>query len=273
MSQNPLQHYFRQPKIFISLPSRGVYSKPGTIEGDPNNIAVYGMTGMDEIIIKTPDALLSGESTAKVIQSCVPAIKNAWDISVLDTDLIFAAIRIATYGNLLSVSHTCSKCETENDYDLDLNRVIEHFAVCNYDNKVVVGDLIIKLQPLNYKQRTEFNIRNYELQQKLAQAEKIENPEEQQRVINTLWDEFAVDQKRLYAAIVESVETPDQTVEERGHIVEWLDNCDSMYIDAIKKHIAEHQKEWNVPTFPVKCTNCGNETDLSVELDYSNFFG
>jgi hypothetical protein len=72
MNQNPLQQYFRQPKIFINLPSQGIYSKEGSIQGEVNNMPVYGMTGMDEIIVKTPDALLSGESTVKVVQSCCP---------------------------------------------------------------------------------------------------------------------------------------------------------------------------------------------------------
>ena len=67
MAGNPLQKYFRQPKVFIKLPSGGIYSKPGTIQGDAGNVPVYGMTGMDEIIVRTPDALLSGESTATVI--------------------------------------------------------------------------------------------------------------------------------------------------------------------------------------------------------------
>ena len=66
MAVNPLQKYFRQPKIYIKFPSGGIFNKPGTIQGDVTNTPVYGMTGMDEIIVKTPDALLSGESTAQV---------------------------------------------------------------------------------------------------------------------------------------------------------------------------------------------------------------
>lgn len=272
MSQNPLQQYFRQPKVFISLPSLGIYSKPGTVDGDVTNLPVFGMTGMDEIIIRTPDALMSGESSVRVIQSCIPNVKNAWELSVLDTDIMFAAIRIATYGNILSVSHTCPKCSTENDYDLDLMRVVDHYRTCKYDNKVVFGPLVIKLQPLTYKQRTDSNIKNFELQQKLVQAEKIENKEEQQKVINELWNEFAESQKSLYALMVESVETPETTVTERGHISDWLNNCDKEIIDAIKAQLAVHQKAWELPAYHVKCENCGNETDLSTELDYSNFF-
>ena len=133
---NPLQQYFRQPKIFISLPSKGIYNSPGSLDGDLTSIPVYGMTGSDVIIAKTPDALLSGESTVRVIQSCCPTIKNAWELSVLDTDLVFAAIKIATYGNDLEVTHECKKCGSVNDYILDLSRITNYYTSCQYNNTI-----------------------------------------------------------------------------------------------------------------------------------------
>ena len=85
MSSNPLQKFFRQPKIFIKLPSMGIYN-PDTVIESMDNLPIFGMTGMDEILLKTPDALLSGESSIRVIESCCPNIKNAWELSSLDVD-------------------------------------------------------------------------------------------------------------------------------------------------------------------------------------------
>ena len=76
-NSNPLQQFFRQPKIYISLPSKGVYYPPGVFQGDYSNVPIMSMTGMDEIIMKTPDALFNGEAAYKVIESCCPFIKNA----------------------------------------------------------------------------------------------------------------------------------------------------------------------------------------------------
>lgn len=272
MSQNPLQNYFRQPKIYINLPTKGIYCKEGTIQGEPSNMPVFGMTGMDEIIVRTPDALMTGESTVRTLESCIPSIKDGWDISTLDADLLFSAIRIATYGNLMTVGHVCSKCNTDNDYDLDLNKVVDHFSHCVYNNRLVYGDLIILTRPLSYKQATDINLKTYELQQKLAQADSIENAEEQQSVVNELWKDFAKAQQTLLGMVVESVEMPGATVTERGYITEWLANCDNDTITAIKKHIDENKAAWSMPTFPVKCENCGAKTDISTDLDYSNFF-
>lgn len=273
MSQNPLQQYFRQPKIYINLPSKGVYNKEGTLQGEPFNMPVFGMTGMDEIIIRTPDALMTGESSVKVIESCCPSIKNGWEVSSLDTDIIFAAIRIATYGNTMDVSTNCPQCNELNDYELDLNKIVDHYASCKYNNRIVHKDLVITTRPLNYRQTTEFGIKTYEFQQKIYQAELVEDKDEQQKLITELWGAFAKSQNTLFSLLVESVELPGGVVSERGFIDEWLANCDSDVIDAIKKHINENKETWKMPLFPVKCASCGHESEISSELDYSNFFG
>ena len=139
MAQNPLQNYFRQPKVFLKLPSMGIYNKPEAIQGNVENIPVYGMTGMDEIILKTPDALISGESTVKVIQSCCPTIVDAWDVSNLDIDALLVAVRIATYGNTMNVSYTCKKCEK---HYISRNGLWKHNKICT---EVTEKELIIML--------------------------------------------------------------------------------------------------------------------------------
>jgi hypothetical protein len=274
MAQNPLQKFFRQPKIFVNLPSQGVYNKPGTLQGDVSNMPVYGMTGMDEIIVKTPDALMTGQSTATILESCCPYVKDAWDLSTIDTPLLFAAIRIATYGNTITINHSCPKCTELHDYDLDLTRVVEHYTSCKYDNTLVLKDLVIKTQPLTYKQRTEFNIKNFQLQQKLTQIEKIEDSTEQQEHYVSLFNELAGVQKELYSASIESVEVGTSVVTERSFIDEWMNNCDGEVFDAIKSHIEANQIKWTMPLFPIVCVNdaCKHEMNLSIELDYANFF-
>ena len=272
MNQNPLEQYFRQPKIYITLPSLGMYSPSGTFSGSSENMPIYSMTGMDEIIIKTPDALMSGESNIKVIESCCPSIRNARNLCSLDTNLIFAAIRIATYGNNLALTHTCPECSTVNDYELDLMRVVDFYTNKKYYNKIVVNDLVIKMQPLSFQQSIELNIKNFEIQQQLMQSDKIENLDEKQKIINKLWNDFATNQQRLYTLSIESIETPSVTVSERGYIEEWLNNCDSIIIDKIKEYLANLKIEWDMPRFPVECSNCNHKIELTVDLDYSNFF-
>jgi hypothetical protein len=272
MAVNPLQQFFRQPKVYIKLPSRAAYAAPGSFQGDPANVPVYGMTGMDEIVLKTPDSLLSGESTVQVIESCIPAVKDAWEVSIMDINVIFAALRIATFGNAMSVVHTCSKCTSENEYDLDLSKIIEYFTTVQYDNKVVLKDLVIRIRPLTYRQSTDFNLRNFRLQQKLRQTDEIQDRTQQQQIINDLFKELSIIQSDLYKASVESVEVADKVVTEGSFINEWLNNCDKSIYDAIKAQIEANREQLKNPTYPVKCDSCGTEVNLSVELDQSNFF-
>jgi hypothetical protein len=274
MAINPLQQYFRQPKIYVSLPSQGIFNAPGTINGDPNQLAVCAMTGMDEVIIKTPDALFTGEASVKLIESCCPSIKNAWDLSTLDIDLMFVAIRIATYGNNITISNKCTECNTSNDYELNLNVIIEHFSKCQYDNVVALKDLTVKLKPLTYKQQTDYNLQVYELQKQVRQATDIADTAEQQTSLNKLWEDLAQIQLSLNINSIDSVQTPDVTVDERAHIAEWLANCESDVSTKIRNTIESNRNTWAIPPYSVTCTNpeCKHETKLAIELDNSNFF-
>lgn len=272
MSINPLQKYFRQPKIFISLPSQGIYNLPGVIQGDVSNLPVYGMTGMDEIIMKTPDALLTGDSVVKVIESCCPAIKDAWQLSNLDTDLVLSAIRVATFGDQMSVTNACSECGHENTYDIEIGKIIDHFSKCVYENKVVIDNLIVKLQPLNYKQVSEFALKNYEMQKTLQKSMELPDELDRQKVVGDLYKKLGALRNEIFAAGIDAIDTPDGAVSDRVFIVEWLNNADKSTFDSIKAVIDRNTEAWKSPTMTVACEECGAENVIRVEMDQSNFF-
>ena len=79
METNPLKQYFRQPSIYIQLPSGGRFYQEGSLEPTANNeYPVLPMTTLDEITYRTPDALFNGNAVNSVIESCIPNIKSAW---------------------------------------------------------------------------------------------------------------------------------------------------------------------------------------------------
>jgi len=272
MANNPLEQFFRQPKIFINLPSQGAYNDPGVMQGDSSNMPVYSMTAMDEIVAKTPDAMFSGESTVRMIQSCCPNIKNAWGLSMLDTDLLFAAIRIATYGNTITVSHTCPGCETSNEYDLDLSRIVDHLAGCRYDNEIKLDKITIRTQPVTYKVSTGIAIQQYQLNKRLVQLENMEDSDEKQKMINELFVDLGKVQTEFFIANVESIDVGTQVVTDRQFIVEFMNNCDKTIYDAIKKQVELNQATWKLPSYQVKCVECSKDNDITITLDQSNFF-
>jgi len=97
---NPLAGYYRQPKIYLDLPSKGNYYTQGSLDvSEDGRYPVYAMTAKDELMYKTPDALMNGQATVEVIKSCIPSIKDPWKMPSLDVDACLVAIRIATYGS------------------------------------------------------------------------------------------------------------------------------------------------------------------------------
>lgn len=273
MTTNPLQQFFRQPKTFISLPSMGIYSRPDFIDGDAENIPVYGMTGMDEILMKTPDALLSGESTVRIIKSCCPTIKDGWEVSAIDIDLILTAIRIATYGHEMDITNRCTNCNAESDFTIDLNKMISHFGKFKYKNKLIIGDLTIKLRPLTYKETTHFAIVNHGIQQQLIMAKSIEDIDEQRKLISELFTKAGAMQNDIYCASIESVAINDQVVDNKDFIKEWIDNCDQDVFSKIKTIFNENKQSITSPTFDIECSKCKYKSSISVDMDQSNFFG
>lgn len=276
---NPLQKYFRQPKVFISLPSKGLFYKDNSLQGDYNNVPIFSMTGMDEIIFKTPDALLNGESTVKVIESCCPYIKDGNNIPSIDIDALLVAIRIATYGEGLDISHVCSECEHENDYIINLTKILDYFYSQNFDGKIVIDDLTITLRPLNYKEVTDFNIENFKLQKMLFQLNRSNSSDDEdgeektKKIQNEIYKTISEIQVKLFINSIENIRIGNELVEDVEFISEWLQNAERGFFQEIKKKLEKNKEVWDIPKQNVKCNNCEHETDLTITLDPSNFFG
>ena len=273
MANNPLQQYFRQPKVFVSLPSQGVYNTPDDIVGDLTRMPVYGMTGMDEIMLKTPDALITGESTVRVIESCCPNVKKGWTVSNLDVDALLVGIRIATYGNTMTMVHVCEKCDTENNYDLDVGKFLEHFSQCQFEAEVSLDDLSIRIRPLDYRQVTDFNLEQFALQKRLIQASALENEEEKNKIIGEIYKDLGLLQNKDIIAGIEQVDLPNgQVVTEKEFITEWIENADKTVFDAVRQQVNKNSEVWRIPTTNVKCDSCGAENSFNVDLDQASFF-
>ena len=132
-SVNPLAKHLRQPKIYIKLPSRGKYWPKGSLETpESGEYPVYAMTAKDEILFKTPDALLNGQATVDVIQSCIPNIKDAWQTPSIDLDAILVAIRMASFGEKIDMSAQVPGTDITKDYQLDLQTIFDNLIQTEY---------------------------------------------------------------------------------------------------------------------------------------------
>jgi len=269
----------RQPKLFIDLPSYGKFYSDGVVQDNTfSNLPVYGMNAMDEIMLKTPDALFTGESTVNIIKSCVPNILDPWQLVGYDIDHVLLSIRIATYGEKMPVTSNCTKCSNENHAEADLNKVLETFLSLPIENHVLIKDLKLNLTPLSYRQMTDFSHRQYALEKQLIQISKQENADtaldkQKQDILNQLTNlnlEIAV-------SYVSSITEVNGTESESDiqKIREFLFNNDAEFFNSLTAKVQEMSKAWSLPDFNIVCgdENCDNEYTTKLRVDYASFFG
>ena len=275
--QNPLSGYFRKPEVYISLPSHGKYYPPGTLDMPANGeIGVFPMTARDELLFKTPDALLNGSSTVEVIQSCVPAIKDAWAMPSLDMDVVLIAIRQATYGMQMDMGSTCPQCGSKNEYGIDLGNLIDQSQNWKFVNNVPIDDLTFEFKPLNYKEMNVENLRQFE-EQKILRIVNDENTndEQKQELFNDAFLKLTAHTVNLIGKVVKRILMPDGTVvSSQEHIQEFLNNANRKTFDAIQKHLDEQRIANSFQEFELECENqeCKHKYKTPIVFDNASFF-
>jgi hypothetical protein len=275
-TNNPLQQYFRQPAIYVKLPSQGKFYPDGTLNTPATGeYPVYPMTAIDEITYRTPDAMFNGQATVSVIQSCLPDILDAWHVPAADLDTILVAIRIASYGHEMEFGSQCPACKAKADRSLDLRLVLDRLVAPDYTQSIKSGDMEIYFRPMNYKDLTENSRLQYE-NQKLLQmipddADDI-NSEKITALSNALKRITEVTVTAL-AKSISMVKTPNAMVTEPHFIEEMLGNCDRKLFNQIREYILELKAESEIKPLQLTCDECKHEYEQLVTLDMSSFFG
>lgn len=274
MSNNPLSQYFRQPSIYVKLPSGGQHYADGAIDMPANGeLPVYPMTAIDEITYRTPDALFNGNAVTNVIKSCVPAIQDPWAIPAMDVDSILVAIRIASYGHNMEMSTTCPHCENEADYGLDLRTILEQIKTPDYSKPVVAGDLQIFFKPMTYKNLNDNNQRQFEEQKLLQVLPDSDMPDtDKMTAMSAALVKLTHITIDALSQSVAAVKTPDGLVSEPGFIEEMLKNCDRRLFAQIRDHIINVKSQAEIQPIKLKCSACEKEYQQAVTLDMTSFF-
>ena len=274
MSKNPLAQYFRQPAIYIRLPSQGQFYPPGgLVETANSEYPVLPMTTMDEITYRTPDALFNGSAVVSVIESCVPNIKDAWNMPSIDIDTVLTAIRIASYGHSMDISVRCPSCSTESDYAVDLRRALESIRGDGYESALEIGEMRLWFRPMTYQQLNANSMEQFE-EQKIMQSldgEEIAQEERLRRLSDVLKKITAMTTRAL-STNIDRVETPSGTVSDVTHITEWLANCDRQVFNTVRDAILDRKRQSELQPLHMTCGQCDHKYDQIYTLDMSNFF-
>jgi hypothetical protein len=274
LSNNPLRQYFRQPSIFIKLPSQGQFYPEGTLDAAPNGeIPVYPMTAIDEITYRTPDALFNGSSVVSVIQSCVPSIRNAWLMPAIDVDTVLISIRIASYGHEMETNTKCPNCEHEAEYVVDLRTMFDKMKTPDYNTPVHSGDMEFYFRPITYKDINENNQLQFEEQRMLQAIASSDMPDEEKtKIVGQALKKITEITVKAMGQSISAVKTPTALVTEREFIDDLLKNCNRALFTKLRDHILKLKSDSEIQPLNIKCTECSHEYKQSVTLDVSSFF-
>jgi hypothetical protein len=273
-NQNPLAGYFRKPEVYISLPSKGQYYPAGSIDMPPTGeIGIFPMTAKDELIFKTPDALLNGSSTAEVIRSCVPAIKDPWSVPSLDMDALLIGIRIATYGNEMDITSTCPSCSNRNEYEIDLGSLLDQTSRWVFDTVLEIDDLVIHFKPITYKEMNVESLRQFE-ESKIMRIVNDNNisDEDKQKLFQEAFIKLTAHTVDLIGKTISQIDSPNGSTDDPQFISEFIQNTSRKVFGAIQDHLDTQKQNNSFSDFEITCQNCENKYKTPIVFDNSNFF-
>ncbi len=276
-SSNPLFKHFRQPQIYLRLPSQGRWYEPGSLDMPvTGELPVYAMTARDELTLKTPDALLNGQATVDVIQSCLPNIKDAWKVPSVDLDAILIAIRQATYGPRLELMSLCPHCQTKNEHDINLQSVADQIVLQDFESTIKIKGLEIFLKPQNYKDFNKTSLENFEQQRVLNVVNDTTlSDEEKLTKFNLLFKKLLELTVSTVSKSVGAIKTEDGTlVEDTAMIDEFFVNCDKEIWNSVKQRLEQMGEQNPLKNIPLVCENeeCLKPYTTPLLFETSSFF-
>jgi hypothetical protein len=273
LPNNPLTQYFRQPAIYIRLPSQGRFYPAGAINMPPNGeLPVLPMTSVDEITYRTPDALFNGSATVSVIKSCVPNIRDPWVMPSADMDAVLVGIRIASYGHDMDINVKCPGCEHLEDLTVDLRKVNDLLTVGNYETPVVIGDLEFYFQPMTFQTMNQNSQVQMEQQQMIRAYEQTTDEAERSDQVAKIMAAINQATTKTVAASIAAIKSPTALVTENEYILDYLKNCDSKIFNQLKNHAVALKVASEVKPVTITCSECKHEYTQPFTLDLSSFF-
>ena len=279
---NPLNKYYRQPAIYISLPSKGRYYTSSVYTAtQTGEIPVLPMTAKDEMSFKTPDAMINGQATVDVIRSCCPNILDPWQLTNYDLDTVLLGIRIATYGETMDINATVPIVNEQMGHTVNLPSLLE--TVKNVEIKDsfrTKNGFTVHIKPLTYKDITDTQVKTFEQQKIVAtvNSSQLSEEEKTQRYADAYRKLTELNFDMLSTSFTK-ITTPEGTeVTDREQIKEFLNNADSKLVNEMQDEMIRLRSQAQVRPIQLKATDeqikKGAPVSFTVPLtfDNSNFF-
>ena len=281
-NQSVLNKYKRQPKIYLKLPSNGNFYLSNPMEKTGSGeLPIYSMTAKDEIMIKTPDALMSGDATVDVIKSCCPMIDDPWSMPNIDLDAVLIAIRIATYGEKMELQVPIRYFEDDDmkvgseTIEIDLRTILDSMQGKTWNGSMQLGELTFKLRPLTYKETTQFFMTTFE-NQRLSQIMQDDKVDEDQKMkaFKEGFKKLSQMTLDMVCTNITSIETPEGIETNPQAIKQFFETTDKQTFMSVQKHLEQLKNTWSTPTtkfqVPEDYVEKGADKTIDVPMVFDN---
>lgn len=260
LTQNPLLSVFKIPGTTFRLPSQGLFYEEGVLDESVKNgeIEVHPMTAREEILISTPDKLLSGKAIAEIFAHCIPQIKNTYKLLAKDVDFLLCCLRETSFGPTMEVvyTHNCENAK-EHTYIVNLHEIIQKSksidptTITQEYSTILSNGQVVTLRPMAYG-----DIINLYQNTMVQKTDTNDELEAERMIIDTL------------VSIIKDV----NGVSQKDFIQEWATKISL----GQKKQIQEAMQnisEWGVDMESLQvCKDCGEETKLYISANPISFF-
>ena len=278
---NPLNKYFRQAAIHIALPSGGDYPPHVVTPTATGEYPVMPMTAKDEIKFKTPDALMNGQGVVDVIQSCMPNIKDAWQIKSHDIDTILIAIRIATYGETMDIQFNVPKINEQVTHTINLPATLDQIRQDRIQSEIKLKDgLTVETRPLTYRDMTQTSLQTFQQQKMYSTVQNSEmSDEEKVKRFDESFKALTELNSKVLLKNISKITTPEGTeVSDPAQIKEFVDNANATLITELQDALAVIRVQGSVKPLKLKATEeqikkgAPATYEVPVTFDTANFF-
>lgn len=275
MSDNPLSKFYRSKEVYVKLPTQYRYFTEKPAISDDGEIGVMPMSTRDEMLLKIPDSLYNGEAMFEVVSSIVPDIKDPYELTIPDLDIILLATRIASYGKEMEVEAVCPSCKKYSTYSIDISIVLSKLKLLPEADPVEIDGLSIVFKPNSVKTINAKRLAQLETQKIALELATTEDPAGVQEKLRQSLQVATAAKYAIIADAIESIELPDGiVVREIEHILEWLSNSDSGTISKLEKNKDLMNDNGIQKTFDITCSNeeCNHAFKAPMEFNPAFFF-
>jgi len=257
---NPLVANLKLPGRIFPLPSRALFYRTQELAETVTNgeLHVRPMSAIDEIHMKNPDQMYSGDSVKTVLPKCLDGVNKPTELLAKDVDAIMVYLRAVTYGTQydFTAKHTCDNASFH-PYQRDLEEIIQNMKLIDPTTYAEAYSLELpaplgnklKLRPTRYVDAIELVKLN------------------QNKTSLTVQDEA----ENLLLLILGLIESVDGTTE-RAHIREWLSTIPAPMITKITDKISEIEDWGPDMNTTIKCKDCHEEFTVEIPLNPISFF-